>query len=110
MTRASNRNGKLGAIPQSNEETVNITIQIRKNRLRPMTEVSHPVIGKTMAFDTRYDVRTHVLWSWLAPRLPAMWGNATLAILVSSTSMKAAIATTTAISHGLYRGFHPLLS
>src|SRR5215472_12189814 len=57
-----------------------------------------------MAFDTRYEVRTQVLWSLLAPRFPAMYGSATLAMLVSSTSMKAASATTTAISHGLYRG------
>src|SRR5579864_732494 len=33
-----------------------------------------------------------------------MYGSATLAMLVSRTSMKAASATTTAISHGLYRG------
>jgi len=75
-----------------------------------MTEVSHPVMGKTIALDTRYDVRTHVLWSWLAPRLPAMCGSATFAILVSRTSMNAAIATTTAISQGLYRGFQSLTS
>ena len=33
-----------------------------------------------------------------------MYGSATLAMLVSSTSMKAAIATTTAMSQGLCRG------
>jgi hypothetical protein len=33
-----------------------------------------------------------------------MYGNATLAMLVSSTSMNAAIATTTAISQGLNAG------
>ena len=33
-----------------------------------------------------------------------MYGKATLAMLVSSTSMKAAMATTTAISQGLYLG------
>ena len=35
-----------------------------------------------------------------------MYGSATLAMLVSSTSMNAAIATTTAISQGLYFGRH----
>ena len=35
-----------------------------------------------------------------------MWGRATLAIEVSSTSMNAASATVMAISHGLTRGFH----
>ena len=33
-----------------------------------------------------------------------MCGSATLAMLVSSTSMNAAIDTTTVISHGLYDG------
>ena len=49
---------------------------------------------------------TQVLWSLLAPRLPAMYGSATLAMLVSSTSMNAASATTTAISQGLKLGRH----
>ena len=35
-----------------------------------------------------------------------MWGSATLAMVVSSTSMKAASATVMAISQGLTRGFH----
>ena len=47
-----------------------------------------------------------MLWSVLAPRLPAMWGKATLAMVVSSTSMNAASATVAAISHGFTRGFH----
>src|SRR5580692_7626068 len=35
-----------------------------------------------------------------------MWGRATLAMEVSSTSMKAASATVMAMSQGLTRGFH----
>ena len=42
----------------------------------------------------------------LAPRLPAICGRATLAMLVSRTSMKAARATVAAMSHGLVRGRH----
>ena len=57
-----------------------------------------------MAFETRYDVSTQVLSSLLAPTLPAMCGKATLAMLVSSTSMNAAMATTIATSHGLNFG------
>jgi hypothetical protein len=49
-------------------------------------------------------VRIQVLWSLLAPRLPAMCGSATFAMLVSRTSMKAAMATTTAIAQGFARG------
>jgi hypothetical protein len=41
----------------------------------------------------------------LAPSEPAMWGSATLAIEVSSTSIKAARATVIAISQGFTRGF-----
>ncbi len=37
----------------------------------------------------------------LAERLPAMWGRATLATLVSSTSMKVASITVMAMIHGL---------
>ena len=45
-----------------------------------------------------------MLSSLLAPRSPARCGKATLAMLVSSTSMNAASATTTAISQGLNFG------
>src|SRR3954452_22783986 len=65
---------------------------------------SHADIGSTTAFDTRYDVSTHVLSSWPADRLPAMWGKATFAMLVSSTSMNVASVTVMAIAHGLWRG------
>ena len=75
-----------------------------KNRLRPNAPASQPVIGRTIALETRYEVSTQVLWSLLAPRFPAMYGSATLAMLVSRTSMNAARATTTATNHGLYRG------
>src|ERR1700731_235703 len=77
----------------------------RKKRLRPNRFASHPLIGRTMAFETRYEVSTHVLSSLLAPKSPAKCGKATLAMLVSSTSMNAAIATTTAMAQGLYFGF-----
>src|ERR1700688_2031211 len=78
--------------------------QDMKKRFRPKVLANQPLIGRMMAFETRYEVRTQVLWSLLAPRLPAMYGRATLAMLVSRTSMNAASATTTAISQGLYLG------
>src|SRR5579862_1605408 len=104
MTRNSMSMARLGAAPHSNELTVNITMHSRKNRLRPNKPASHPLMGSTIALDTRYEVSTQVLSSLLAPRSPAMCGNATLAMLVSSTSMNAAMATTTAISQGLNFG------
>ena len=57
-----------------------------------------------MALETRYEVSTQVLSSLLAPKSPARCGKATLAMLVSRTSMNAASATTTAISQGLNFG------
>jgi len=54
-----------------------------------------------IAFDTRYDVNTHVDSSALADRFPAMCGSATFAIDVSSTSMNVASVTVMAITHGL---------
>jgi hypothetical protein len=105
MTLAINRNPRLQATPQSSELSVNKAMQIMKNRLRPNIPTNQPLIGSTIAFDTRYEVSTQVLSSLLAPRSPAMCGSATLAMLVSSTSMNAARDTTTAISQGLTPNF-----
>ena len=49
------------------------------------------VIGKTMTFDKMYDVLTHAISSWVAPKLPAICGSDTLMMVVSSTSMIAAV-------------------
>src|SRR3954471_4512396 len=66
-----------------------------------MSIENQPPIGRMIAFDTRYDVRTHVASSVVAERLPAMCGSATFATLVSSTSMKVANMTVMAMIHGL---------
>ena len=58
-----------------------------------------------MALATRYDVSAHVASSMDADRLPAMCGSDTLTTVVSSTSMKVANITETAMSQGLtWRG------
>ena len=54
-----------------------------------------------IAFETRYEVSTQVDSSTLAERLPAICGSATLATLVSSTSMNVASMTVMAMIHGL---------
>src|ERR1700732_3821307 len=105
MILATSRKPRLQATPQSNELSVNTAMQIMKKRLRPNRPTNQPLIGSTMAFDTRYEVSTQVLSSLLAPRSPAMCGRATLAMLVSSTSMNAASDTTTAINQGLTSNF-----
>src|ERR1035438_10144223 len=75
-----------------------------------MIEESQPLSGSTMAFETRYDVSTQVLSSVPAERLPAIWGSATLAMLVSSTSMNVASVTVRAMIHGLTAGRHSAVS
>ena len=50
-----------------------------------------------MAVLTAKAVMTQVLWSVLTPRLPAIVGNETLAIVVSSTCMK--VASASAVVH-----------
>ena len=83
MTRKKISIARLGAAPQSKELAVKTRMHKRNKRFRPNNPASHPLIGSTMALDTRYDVSTHVLSSLLAPKLPARWGRATLAMLVS---------------------------
>src|SRR5579871_4170521 len=69
-----------------------------------MIEDSHPLRGRTIALETRYEVRTQVLSSCPALRLPAMCGSATFAMEVSRTSMKVASVTARAMIHGLTAG------
>ncbi len=44
---------RLGANPHSRELTVKITRHIMKNLLRPNTIANHPLMGSTMALETR---------------------------------------------------------
>src|ERR1700730_15226909 len=69
-----------------------------------MSWENQPLIGRMMALETRYEVRTQVLSSWPAERLPAMCGRATFATLVSRTSMNVARVTVSAMIHGLMTG------
>src|SRR5580698_3351924 len=66
-----------------------------------MSDENQPDRGSTIAFDTKYEVRTQVDSSALADKFPEMCGSATFAIEVSSTSMNVASVTVTAITHGL---------
>ena len=83
--RMATRNSRFGAMPERNELAVKVTVQIRKKRRRPNTEVSHPLAGITTALAARYEVMTHDISSMLAENEPCMWGRATLVMLVSST-------------------------
>src|SRR5439155_12655407 len=81
------------------------TTDSMSRRFRPKRLASHPVIGRMIAFATRYDVSAQVDSSIVTDRLPAMCGSDTLTTVVSSTSMKVANITEIAMSHGLiWRG------
>ncbi len=53
ITRASTSSPRLAAAPHAAEASVNTTMQPIKNRFRPKSPASHPVIGNTMALDIR---------------------------------------------------------
>jgi len=44
---------RLGASPQSSELTVNRTMHVMKNCTRPNAPAIQPLMGSTMAFETR---------------------------------------------------------
>ena len=81
----------------ANDATVKARTARTKTRTTPNRPISQPVSGTAMPFDTAKDVMTQVPWSVLAPRLPAMVGSDTLAIVVSSTCMKVPSASAIAV-------------
>src|SRR5262245_54131328 len=92
---------RLGARPQRNELTVNKATHHMYKALRPSNHENQPESGRTIALETRYEVRTQVDSSAPADKFPEMCGSATLAMEVSSTSMNVASVTVTAITQGL---------
>src|SRR2546422_9436470 len=101
MMRKMMSEPSVGARPHRNDAAVKPTTDNISNRLRPNMLASQPVIGRMIAFATRYDVSAHVASSIDADKLPAMCGSDTFTTVVSSTSMKVANITETAINHGL---------
>ncbi len=77
-------------MPHRNEAITNRMVAHRNSLTSPKRRLSQPVSGKAIALLTANEVITQVLCSELTPRLPAMVGSATLAIVVSSTCMKVA--------------------
>src|SRR3954470_5593778 len=101
MIRKITRAARFGAAPHKNDDSVKPVIDSSTRRLRPNVGASQPVIGRMIAFATRYDVSAHVASSTVAERLPAMGGRDTFTTVVASTSMNVANMTETAISQGL---------
>src|SRR5882757_1566091 len=62
-TRANSSHPRLHATPHSSEVTVKIRMQIMKKRFRPKIPTNHPLTGRIIALETRYEVSTHVLSS-----------------------------------------------
>src|SRR5579864_7111566 len=71
-----------------------------------MNVVMYAPAGRMIAFATRYAVITHVASSCVDPSPPAMCGNDTFAMELSSTSMNVASVTVIATIHGFTRGRH----
>src|SRR5262245_39775243 len=95
---------RFGAKPHMKDEAVNPTTANISNRFLPNKLASQPVMGRMIAFATRYEVNAHVASSGVTERLPAMCGNETFTTVVSRTSMKVPNITATAMSHGLICG------
>src|SRR5262249_24783867 len=95
---------RFGAKPHMKDAAVKPTTADISNRFLPKKFASHPVIGSTIAFATRYEVSAHVASSAVTERLPAMWGRETLTTVVSRTSIKVPNMTATAIIQGFTYG------
>ncbi len=77
-------------MPHSQEATANAMVDHRNSLTSPTRFASQPVSGMEMAFATPNEVITQVPWELDAPRLPAMVGIATLAMVESSTCINVA--------------------
>src|SRR5262245_22316556 len=87
--------------PHSAEKTPNSAIALPNTRTAPKRPASQPVSGTTIASATEYEVMTQVPSLLLMPRLPAMLGTDTLAIVMSTTARKLAAAWTMAASQSM---------
>src|SRR6185503_16043505 len=78
-------------VPHMNDANTNNRMENVRYRLRPNVAAKNAVIGSTTTFDRMYDVATHAISSWVAPRLPAICGSETLMMVVSRISIIAAV-------------------
>ena len=69
-TRKKMSDSRLVAMPQRSEVKVKPETQSISMRRRPKRVASHPAMGKMMAFDTRYEVTTHVPSSYGGAHIP----------------------------------------
>src|ERR1700691_1074092 len=79
-------------MPQRNDAAVNNATDVTKVRTTPNRRINHPVSGTDTPLATAKEVMIQVPWSDETPRLPAMVGIETFAMVVSSTCMNVASA------------------
>jgi len=80
----------LVAKPHASEQIENSAVAHTNSFTSPKRRERNPVSGSAIALDTANEVITHVDCVRLAPRLPAMVGNDTLAMVMSNTCMNVA--------------------
>src|SRR5690242_2364762 len=79
---------RLVESPHIRDAIENSSVAQTKVFTSPKRRDRNPVSGNAIALATVNEVITHTDWFWLPPRLPAIVGNETLAIVRSSTCMK----------------------
>ena len=99
--RAKIRKGSVGARPQSSEQTVNMSDAGHVEALAAEAVGEPSGDGKDDGGGDEVAGEDPGGFVLDAPREPAMWGRATLAMEVSRTSMKVARVTVMAMAQGL---------
>ncbi len=88
--RQASSDSKEPASPHSTEAMVKAVIAARNRRTWPKRRDSQPVSGMQIALAMAKEVMIHSPSSELMPRLPAMVGTETLAMVMSTTAMNEA--------------------
>ena len=98
-TRRKTKMGRVGAIPARALQVAKRTVQKIKKRFLPKKVANQPVMGRIMAVETRYAVRTQATSSTSAERPPCIWGRVMLTTLTSRISIPAASEAMMAMIH-----------
>ena len=97
--RKKTRDSRLQASPQSMEEVVNSKEEKIRNRFRPKRKLSMATMGMMITLDRIKPVGTQAISSTEAPRVPLIWGNATLTMLPLMLTIRLPVNIDRAISH-----------
>src|ERR1700730_11439237 len=92
IRRAPTSMGRLLAMPQTAEKTINNTMEVIKVLTSPKRRAIHPESGCMIAAASMYELTAQVPSELLTPRLPEIEGTETLTMVMSRISMKEAVA------------------